>query len=66
MQAERVPYIPELTLVRKGNGAPINYLSRASTSKLSLVQGGPETFSDVISLIDDYEGNVHAAPYIQP
>lgn len=45
---------------KAGNGTPINYLSRASNSRLGLIQGGPETFSDVISLINEYEGNVYA------
>lgn len=39
-----------------GNEAPINYLSRVNCSRLGLIQGDYETFSDVLSLINDYEG----------
>lgn len=39
-----------------GNGAPINYLSRANPTKLKLIQGDGEVFSDVLTLISDYEG----------
>jgi hypothetical protein len=34
----------------------INYLARASAEKLKLIEGDAETFGDVLSMIDDYEG----------
>lgn len=40
-----------------GNGSVnINYLSKARAEKLRLIDGDSETFGDVLSLIDDYEG----------
>jgi hypothetical protein len=39
-----------------GNGAVINYLSKANPNKLPLISGVSETFSNVLSLINDYEG----------
>lgn len=49
------PYSYVLTLT-PGNGAHINYLSRASSTRLNLIQGDGEVFSDVLSLIGEYEG----------
>ncbi|KAJ8125083.1 hypothetical protein O1611_g8557 [Lasiodiplodia mahajangana] len=40
------------------NSAPINYLSRSLAVKLKLIQGDSETFSDVLSLINEYEGKL--------
>ncbi|KAI0403593.1 hypothetical protein F4802DRAFT_287601 [Xylaria palmicola] len=40
----------------EGNTVPINYLSRSLALKLKLIQGDSDTFSDVLTLINDYEG----------
>lgn len=40
----------------EGNTAPINYLSRSLGVKLKLIQGESDAFSDVLSLINEYEG----------
>ncbi|ROW10485.1 hypothetical protein VMCG_01719 [Cytospora schulzeri] len=48
--------IPQPPPPQSGNGAHINYLSRASSARLKLIQGDGEVFSDVLSLIGDYEG----------
>jgi hypothetical protein len=39
-----------------GNQAPINYLARVNAGKLKLIQGDTETFTDVLTLINEYEG----------
>ncbi|KAL2074256.1 hypothetical protein VTL71DRAFT_8034 [Oculimacula yallundae] len=39
-----------------GNQAQINYLMRAKADRLKLIEGDSETFSDVLGMIDDYEG----------
>lgn len=39
-----------------GNVTQINYLMRAKAERLRLIEGGSETFKDVLSMIDDYEG----------
>ncbi len=39
----------------KRSTTPINYLSRASQAQLRLIHGDAETFSDVLSLIGEYE-----------
>ena len=36
----------------------INYLAKAVNEKLRLIEGDSETFGDVLSLIDDYEGKL--------
>ncbi|KAF7855328.1 uncharacterized protein EAF02_011587 [Botrytis sinoallii] len=36
--------------------AQINYLVKARSDKLKLVEGDPETFGDVLSMLDEYEG----------
>ncbi len=43
-------------LTGQGNVLQINYLVRARNERLKLIEGDPESFSDVLSLIDDYEG----------
>ncbi|KAH9905322.1 hypothetical protein F4778DRAFT_702348 [Xylariomycetidae sp. FL2044] len=40
----------------QGNTVPINYLSKASPTKLKLIQGDSDTFSDVLTLVNEYEG----------
>ncbi|KAI1327010.1 hypothetical protein F5Y16DRAFT_373011 [Xylariaceae sp. FL0255] len=40
----------------EGNQIPINYLSKAQTSRLRLIHGDGDTFSDVLGLINEYEG----------
>lgn len=35
---------------------PINYFSRAQSGRLSLLQGDSDSFSDVLTLIGEYEG----------
>lgn len=42
----------------EGNPVPINYLSRSLAVKLKLIQGDSETFSDILSLINEYEGKL--------
>ncbi|KAJ8119745.1 hypothetical protein ONZ43_g3374 [Nemania bipapillata] len=42
----------------EGNSVPINYLSRSLAVKLKLIQGDSDTFSDVLGLINEYEGNL--------
>ncbi|KAK0633721.1 hypothetical protein B0T14DRAFT_79585 [Immersiella caudata] len=51
--SDRIPQPPP---PQSGNGAVINYLSKANANKLPLVSGDSETFSNVLSLINDYEG----------
>ncbi|KAL2888115.1 C6 finger domain-containing protein [Ceratocystis lukuohia] len=36
--------------------APINYLAQNSMEKLRLIQGDRDTFTDILGLIEDYEG----------
>ncbi|KAK7743779.1 hypothetical protein SLS53_003798 [Cytospora paraplurivora] len=48
--------IPQPPPPQSGNGAQINYLSRAASTRLRLIQGDAEVFSDVLSLIREYEG----------
>lgn len=49
---DRIPQPPPPS----GNTTPINYLSKTNATKLSLIQGDSETFSEVITLINEYEG----------
>lgn len=35
---------------------PINYLAKAKSERLRLIEGDSETFSEVLAMIDDYEG----------
>ncbi|KAK5656510.1 hypothetical protein OQA88_4487 [Cercophora sp. LCS_1] len=52
--ADRIPQPPP---PQTGNGPPINYLSRTGAQpRLPLIQGDSEIFSDVLSLLSDYEG----------
>lgn len=48
--------IPQPPPPQSGTGTPINYLSKANPARLKLIQGDPEVFSDVLTLISDYEG----------
>ncbi|TEA19888.1 hypothetical protein C8034_v009834 [Colletotrichum sidae] len=41
---------------RPCNSSIINYLSKATAGKLKLIQGEPDTFSDVLGLLNQYEG----------
>jgi hypothetical protein len=34
----------------------INYLVKARSERLRLIEGDAETFGDVLGMIDDYEG----------
>ncbi|KAJ2906024.1 hypothetical protein MKZ38_003507 [Zalerion maritima] len=50
---ERIPQPPPPQSV---GATPINYLTIGSTERLKLIHGDADTFSDVISLLDQYEG----------
>ncbi|KAI0975740.1 hypothetical protein F4678DRAFT_280164 [Xylaria arbuscula] len=39
-----------------GNNIPINYLARSTGSRLKLIQADSDSFSDVLGLINEYEG----------
>jgi hypothetical protein len=39
-----------------GAGGMINYLVKSKSEKLKLIEGDTESFSDILGLIDDYEG----------
>lgn len=39
-----------------GSQVPINYLSRSNPTRLKLIQGETDAFSDVVALINEYEG----------
>lgn len=47
---------PDMLTNRQGNHVPINFLSKAHSTKLKLIQGDSDTFSDVLTLINEYEG----------
>ncbi|KAE9578569.1 hypothetical protein CGMCC3_g5724 [Colletotrichum fructicola] len=51
--SDRIPQPPP---PQSGNSSIINYLSKASAGKLRLIQGEPDTFSDVLGLLNQYEG----------
>ncbi|TKW56634.1 hypothetical protein CTA1_3250 [Colletotrichum tanaceti] len=51
--SDRIPQPPP---PQSGNASIINYLSKASACRLKLIQGEPETFSDVLGLLNQYEG----------
>ncbi|KAK0655214.1 hypothetical protein B0T16DRAFT_6899 [Cercophora newfieldiana] len=51
--SDRIPQPPP---PQSGNGAVINYLSKANPNKLPLISGDSGAFSNVLSLINDYEG----------
>lgn len=38
------------------NVTQINYLMKARDERLKLIEGDPETFTDVLGMLDDYEG----------
>jgi hypothetical protein len=40
----------------EGNTVPVNYLSKSLPVKLKLIHGDGDTFSDVLGLINEYEG----------
>lgn len=39
-----------------GNVTHINYLLKAREDRLKLIEGDPVSFSDVLGLLDEYEG----------
>jgi hypothetical protein len=43
-------------LMGTDNLAQINYLMKPKIGKMSLIDGNPKVFSDVLSLIDEYAG----------
>ncbi|KAK2045834.1 hypothetical protein LZ31DRAFT_235697 [Colletotrichum somersetense] len=51
--SDRIPQPPP---PQSGNASIINYLSKASPGRLKLIQGEPDTFSDVLGLLNQYEG----------
>ncbi|WYZ45512.1 hypothetical protein EsH8_VIII_000828 [Colletotrichum jinshuiense] len=51
--SDRIPQPPP---PQSGNSSIINYLSKANAGKLRLIQGEPDTFSDVLGLLNQYEG----------
>lgn len=54
--SDRIPQPPP---PQSGHPVPINYLSKTNSVKLKLMQGDVETFSHVLTLINDYEGVLH-------
>ncbi|KAK3331124.1 putative C6 finger domain protein [Apodospora peruviana] len=48
--------IPQPPPPQSGNITSINYMSKTVPAKLQLIQSDSEAFSDVLSLIGDYEG----------
>ncbi|KUI72704.1 hypothetical protein VM1G_08124 [Cytospora mali] len=48
--------IPQPPPPQSGDGAHINYLSRATSTRLKLLQGDGEVFREVVKLIGEYEG----------
>ncbi|KAK8074272.1 C6 finger domain-containing protein [Apiospora phragmitis] len=51
--SDRIPQPPPPQL---GNAAQISYISRANATPLQLIHGDGDTFSDVLTLISEYEG----------
>ncbi|KAK6839509.1 hypothetical protein PG987_005375 [Apiospora arundinis] len=51
--SDRIPQPPPPQL---GNAAQITYISRANATRLKLIHGDGDTFSDVLTLISEYEG----------
>jgi hypothetical protein len=47
-----------ILLTHLANVTQINYLVKARNDKMKLIEGDSETFNDVLSLIDDYEGKL--------
>lgn len=57
----RIPQAPRLSERLSENAtitaaAQINYLVRARSDRLKLIKGDSETFGDILSMIDEYEG----------
>ncbi|KAI1433693.1 hypothetical protein GGR50DRAFT_695836 [Xylaria sp. CBS 124048] len=52
-QADRIPRPPP---PQSGNSVPIDYFSKPLGVKLKLIQGDGEAFSDVLRLMNEYEG----------
>jgi len=51
--------LPPLTVVANGSAHPqINYLAKVRPERLKIIEGDAETFSDVLAMIDDYEGKL--------
>jgi hypothetical protein len=46
----------ELELINLGNVAQINYLAKARSGKMRLIEGDADDFGNILGLIDDYEG----------
>ncbi|KAI2619682.1 hypothetical protein GGR54DRAFT_603176 [Hypoxylon sp. NC1633] len=55
-QAPHADRIPQPPPPQPGNIVPINYLSKARLVKLKLIQGDSDIFSDVLALVNEYEG----------
>ncbi|KAI4868093.1 hypothetical protein F4820DRAFT_161515 [Hypoxylon rubiginosum] len=55
-QAPHADRIPQPPPPQSGNIVPINYLSKVHTVKLKLIQGDGDTFTDVLTLVNEYEG----------
>jgi hypothetical protein len=51
-----VPGAVEAPPIHSGSVTQINYLVRARSERLRLIEGDGETFGDVLGMIDDYEG----------
>lgn len=44
--------------VHSSNVTQISYLMKTKSERLRLIEGDSESFSDILGMIDDYEGNV--------
>ncbi|RBQ80129.1 hypothetical protein VDGD_10319 [Verticillium dahliae] len=51
--SDRIPQPPP---PQSGNSILINYLTKSSTGRLELIPGDADTFSDVLGLLNSYEG----------
>jgi hypothetical protein len=47
---------PGTPIMAPANVTQINYLVKARSERLKLIEGDAETFGDVLGMIDDYEG----------
>jgi hypothetical protein len=47
---------PGTASMTPANVTQINYLVKARSERLRLIEGDAETFGDVLGMIDDYEG----------
>ncbi len=45
-------------MIHAGNVTQINYVMKAKPEKLRFLEGGSESFGDVLGMIDDYEGEL--------